>query len=189
MSIRIRLKKIQELAESRKMSAEEILSAVNIESAEYIEINTTEQLKELSSVLIIPMCELLQGVDSDLLNDVKISRSTEGFCKTSSRGAKEYYTYQHLATSNTAPELMALKVTLHCNSAENIVLNGGHASKEVVFVLNGTVRVDWRRSHSVSSFSEVLVAGDSIYISPNVPHSFIALEDGSEILAFNYKLP
>ncbi|MHC8316448.1 hypothetical protein [Pseudomonas sp. LB3P31] len=189
MTIRIRLERIQELAESRKMSAEEVLRTVNIESAEYVEIDTTEKLKELSSVLIIPMCDLLQGVDSDLENGVKISRVNEGFCKTSSRGGKKYYTYQHLATSNTAPELMALKVSLHCNGAEDIVLNAGHVSKEVVLVLKGVVRVDWGGSHSVSCFSEVLVAGDSVYVSPNVPHSFIALEDGSEILAFNYKLP
>ncbi|VVO18387.1 cupin domain-containing protein [Pseudomonas fluorescens] len=189
MSIKIGIAKIEELAASRKMSVDEVLRAINAVRTEYVVIDSMSELQKLADVLIIPMDEVLRGLRSDLTNGVKIFKRNEGFRKVSSRDGKKYYTYQHLATTNSAPELMALKVTLHCGSLEDVVLNEGHSSREVVYVLKGAVRVDWGDGVEAERQAEVLLEGDSIYISPNVPHSFMALEGSSEILAFNYSLP
>jgi len=188
MSVKISVSRIEQLAASRKMSVEEVISAVSTRRGDYVEIESTSELQKLADILIMPMSEVLRGVCTDLTDGVKILRRDEGFCKVSNRGGNEYYTYQHLATSNSAPELMALKVALHCGCLENIVLNEGHSSREVVYILEGVVRVDWGSSAEAGRRTEVLNKGDSIYLSPNVPHSFIALEEASEILAFNYCL-
>jgi len=188
MTIRISVSKVEQLAVSRKMNVEEVLKSVNFKCGEYIEFKSTGKLVRLANVLVMPISELVRDVSTDLTEGVKILRNNEGFCKVSNRGGNEYYTYKHLATSNSAPELMALKVVLHCESSENIVLNEGRSSKEVVYVLKGVVRVDWGNGLGAERRTEVLNEGDSIYLSPGVPHSFMGLELNSEILAFNYCL-
>ena len=50
------------------------------------------------------------------------------------------------------------------------------------------MRFDWTEEGGDKVKSSTLNPGDSVYISPGVKHSFIALEPGSEILAFNYEL-
>ena len=124
---------------------------------------------------------------SDLDGGVKISGPGEGFRITSQRGGAPYYTYQHLATTNAAPELMALKLTLHCHDEAGIVLNDGHDSKELIYVLKGDVRFDWidpagqRREARVNQ-------GGSCYVDAGVPHSFSSIGPTAEVLAINYRM-
>lgn len=190
MSIVIDLARLEKLASKRKMSVGEVVGEAEIKgaSANCIKLESMRELQLIADKLLMPLSELLGGVGSDLDAGVAVYKAHQGFVKEVSREGSKYYTYQHLATSNTAPELMALKVLLHCESDEKICLNSGHLSREIVYVLKGCVRVDWYDKGTASIRNGTLNEGDSIYISPGVEHSFIAIELGAEILAFNYEL-
>lgn len=190
MSIAINISQVEMLSGKRKMSVDEVLNAIDesCPASGVLELESFEKVQKLADTLIMPVSELLADTRKDLDGGVVISRSDEGFAKEVSRKGSRYYTYQHLATSNTAPELMALKVLLHCEDNDGVALNRGHASREVIYALKGSVRFDWRDEGAEDVKSATLNPGDSVYISPGVKHSFIALESGAEILAFNYEL-
>lgn len=190
MSIEINMSQVGILSSKRKMSVDEVLSVVkkSCPTSGALELDDFAQLQKLADKLVMPVSELLASTGNDLECGVVIYKSDEGFAREISREGSRYYTYQHLATSNTAPELMALKVFLHCDNREAVVLNGGHAAREVIYTLKGRVRFDWTEEGGDKVKSSTLNPGDSVYISPGVKHSFIALEPGSEILAFNYEL-
>jgi len=149
-----------------------------------------EALKRLADTLIVP-CSILSGDngldDSDLDGGVKITARDEGFRITSERGGAPYYTYQHLATTNAAPELMALKLTLHCDNEEGIVLNEGHDSKELIYVLKGDVRFDWIDPSGEPRMARVNEGG-SCYVDAGIPHSFSSIGSTAEVLAINYRM-
>lgn len=190
MSILINASQIEKLSSKRKMSVDEVLDVVGecCNRAGVLELESFDALQKLADKLVMPISELLVDTRKDLESGVVIFKSDQGFAKEVCREGSRYYTYKHLATSNTAPELMALKVSLHCESREAVVLNGGHASREVIYVLKGSVRFDWRGDGAEDAETATLNFGDSVYISPGIKHSFMALESGAEILAFNYEL-
>jgi mannose-6-phosphate isomerase-like protein (cupin superfamily) len=176
--------KLEKLAIGRKMDASQVMSGFAMEEGG-VKLDSMDDLRALSDRLILPMDQVLEAVDSDLDDGVKVCRKAEGFVRTSERNGNRYYTYQHLATSKAAPELMALRVTVHCNSDDQVVLNGGHGSKEIVYITKGPIRMDWQALGQLRQVD--LREGDSVFLSPNVSHSFRALgSQDAELLAFNY---
>lgn len=83
---------------------------------------------------------------------------------------------------------MALRLDLHSDNLQPLKLNDGHDSKEIVYVTKGAVKVQWIGDNETLK-ENILYEGDSIFISPNVPHSFTNNIAGqkSEIIAINYK--
>ena len=185
MTIVVDAKALEETAESRKMNFQDLADGMERSGSELL-IQDVDQLKAISDKMIVKPEVLAHGYagESDLTNGVRIYRANEGFKRTVQREQNDYYTYQHLATTNDAPELMALKVSLHCHKNRDVVLNSGHDSKELVCVLSGKVKMDW--SDSGTDCSELLSPGDSVYLSPNIPHSFMCEDGEAEIIAVNY---
>lgn len=172
---------VRNLIEGRKMCPADVLK--NHQSTEdKIIFNDINHLRELSDKLAVPMKDFF--TENDLDNGVKISRKDSAFSRTIEKNGTKYYTYNHLATTKTESNLMALRVNLHCRDEEKIILNGGHASKEIIYVTKGVVRMDWETKNE-RTHAELNV-GDSAYLSPGVSHSFIALVDDSELIAVNY---
>lgn len=189
MSIEVNISQVARLASRRKMSVDEVLSNIHhkCSSAAVLELENFDALKKLSDKMLMPVSELLADTGNDLEKGVVIFESGQGFTREVCREGNSFYTYQHLATSNTAPELMALRVRLNCENQDAVVLNSGHDSREIVYILKGVVRFDWREEAAEDTVSRSLNQGDSVYISPGVKHSFVALEEGAELLAFNYE--
>lgn len=177
---------IERHATNRKMLISSLVDEGQIDE-NHISLNNINELANLSKVLAVPVASLFEASGDDLTNDIKVYRADEGFVRTSSREGREYYTYRHLATTDAAPELMALHVTVRCTEEDAVVLNGGHPSKELIYVLEGKIRMHWdarAERHHVD-----LAPGDSVFLRPGVSHSFISIGDdgrSAALLAFNY---
>jgi mannose-6-phosphate isomerase-like protein (cupin superfamily) len=185
MSFEISFHNVRRIAESRKMLVAEALDGFDSDS-DVVRLAHAEDLRALATRLLVSPSELLLGQD-DLDDGIKVCRREQGFSRAQQRKGKLYYTYQHLATTSAAPELMALRVTVHCNDEEDVVLNAGHDSKELVYVTVGGIRMHWDTGSGVREVD--LGQGDSVYLAPGIPHSFRSIEGESELLAFNYRLP
>ncbi len=172
---------VRNLIQGRKMCPDDVLKNHQSEGDKII-FNDINHLKELSDKLAVPMKDFF--TENDLDNGVKISRKDSSFGRTVEKNGTKYYTYNHLATTKTEPNLMALRVNLHCRDEDKIVLNGGHDSKEIIYVTKGVVRMDWETKDGRKHVE--LNVGDSAYLAPGVSHSFIALVDDSELIAVNY---
>ncbi|MED4590505.1 cupin domain-containing protein [Priestia flexa] len=175
---------LKDWSELRKMLPEEILSQYEVQDDKVV--LTYEQLKKLSEKLDLSISTILgKSEPSDLNNGIKVSRASEGYKRTSIKNGKEYYTYNHLVTTNVYPTLMPLRVELHVNDNQSVVLNGGHDSTEIVYVTKGTVKMHWENDGHV--YDVDLYVGDSAYIHPGISHSFIAAgEDKAELIAINW---
>ncbi len=186
--MKIDLNILEQVAISRKMPIDDLIRGFRVENGS-VELPEAEALAKLASKLIVPASALTGGEPSgttDLDGGVKIAEPGEGFRITGERGGAPYYTYQHLATTDAAPELMALKLTLHCNSEKGIVLNDGHDAKELIFVLRGDVRMDWVDPEGAQRTAR-LQQGASVYVDPGLPHSFSSIGETAEVLAINYR--
>jgi uncharacterized RmlC-like cupin family protein len=181
-NIELEKRHVKSLVEGRKMLASEVIKNYEFGEDKVVFKNFNE-LKELSDKLAVPLKDFF--VEDDLDQGVKISRENEGFSRTIERNGVKYYTYNHLVTTKSDPKLMALRLDLHCNDTTQICLNGGHDSKELIYVTRGKVRMDWQTDEGIRH--EELSVGDSVYVSPGVSHSFIAIDgDSSEVIAINY---
>jgi len=183
VEIHIPLRRLKQLAESRKMVVDAV--TVDLDKDEHsVRLSGFADARLLADRLVMPMSSLIEMADSDLDEGIRVCRREDGFVRDAERQGKLYYTYQHLATSNAAPELMALRVTVYCNKEEDVVLNAGHGSKELVYVTKGNIRMHWNGAEGTRNVD--LAEGDSVYLNPDVPHSFRALDGTAELLAFNY---
>ena len=176
--------KLEKLATGRKMELPQVLDGFASKDGG-VQVNALEDLRVLSDRLILPVEQLLEATANDLDDGVKVCRKQEGFVRSSERAGRKYYTYQHLATSKAAPELMALRVTVHCKDEDHVSLNGGHGSKEIVYITKGPIRMHWEAAGVRRQVD--LNEGDSVFLLPNVSHSFRSLDEhDGELLAFNY---
>lgn len=185
-SIAIGRAHLEALLATRKMTMEHVQDIAA--DACHAHFQNMAQLQELAHYLSIPLSEFFVGYGaSDLDDGVKIARQGEGFKREEVRDGVHCYTYEHLVTTNHDPQLMALRLDLHGDSSQPLRLNAGHGSKEVVYVTKGEVRVRWVGNDNEVK-ERVLGNGDSIFIAPNVPHSFINHWFGvpAEIIAINY---
>lgn len=184
MTINLLKKDIAELSHSRKKTLEEVVEGFSYDD-KYVFVQSMDDLNKLAETLNVKISKLFDSEEDDDINEgIKIQYNNEGYSRTSKRNGKDYYTYKHLITTNTDADLMPLRVTLHCMDDEDVSLNAGHNSKEVIYVTKGKIKMDWESNNQ--RYSKVLTIGDSAYIHPGVPHSFMALEKDAELLAFNY---
>lgn len=181
-NISISKQRVSELIAGRKMSPESVLLDYDVQNDE-VKFKDFAQLSSLADKLVVPIKDFFE--EDDLDHGVKIGRKSNAFSRTIEKNGTKYYTYNHLATTKTEPNLMSLRVELHCKDQDKVTLNSGHVSKEIVYVTKGKVRMDWKAKDGNQHYEELNV-GDSAYVSPYIPHSFMALEDSSELIAVNY---
>ncbi|MBF2304038.1 cupin domain-containing protein [Staphylococcus epidermidis] len=172
---------IENLCNSRKMLLTDL--PLNYEDNNHILIKDDYELQNIASLLNVTVRDLFEL--PKVKKGVIKQESKNAYRRTSQRNNKDYYTYEHMVTVPEESNLMSLKVILHCQNENDIQLNDGHPSKELVYVTKGTIRVDWVESNDEKK-TDILNVGDSLYIYPNTPHSFMSLENNSELLAFNY---
>lgn len=182
--VKLRKDIIEKWALLRKMNPAEVLAGYTVNENE-ITMNYQEMV-DLCNQLNVPPSKLLEETtELDLDRGIKISRNGQTYKRTSERNGKKYYTYNHLVTTTAYPTLMPLRVELHCNDENDIVLNGGHDSTEIVYVTKGTVRMHWEYDNKIHQLD--LNIGDSAYIQPGVSHSFMAVgNEDAELIAINW---
>ena len=171
----------EDLIASRKMTYHEFVDLAR-KDGDVITFRSLDDVRKVADKLDVPVSHLFD--EDDLDDGVKICRGLEGFQRTETRNGEEYYTYTHLATSKTAPELMALHLTAHNDKEEKVTLNAGHGAKEFVYILRGNIKMHWK--NGISQRSTLLETGDSVYLMPGIPHSFIAEQGDAELLAVNF---
>lgn len=183
----ISISTLRRLIESRKMTEEEVVPKYDL-SGDSLEL-TFQEIKEIAKSLVVPVSSLIAnniGIDAnenDLNNGIKIGRAIGAYERSSQRRDTLYYTYHHLAKTKTQPTLMPLRITIHCLDPERVVMNA-HETREFVYVSVGPIRFHW--SMSECDHIEILEQGDSVYIEPNIDHSFTAILKEGEIIAINY---
>lgn len=175
---------LTEWASLRKMTPEEILNQFEI--VEDKVTLTFEQATELGNKLNVSVADLIVSTDTnDLDKGIKIARDNKGYKRTSVKNGKEYYTYNHLVTTNAYPTLMPLRVEMHVNDEDAVILNGGHDSTEIVYVTKGKVRMNWEYNNA--AHQDILEVGDSAYIHPGISHSFTTYgSEEAELIAINW---
>lgn len=185
-NISVRSETFKPIIEGRKMAFHDFLKNHGLEEkGSEVILESFNELESIAKELSTPIKDFFDNaVTNDLENGVKFGRKSDAFKRTVKREGTEYYTYNHLATTDAEPNLMALRVELHCKDDRKVVLNSGHGSKEIVYVTKGQVKVDW--DYKGRKHAGILNEGDSLYIEPGVPHSFIANQDKSELIAVNY---
>ena len=143
------------------------------------------EVESLAKELALPITFFFEKkAGNDLNKGIAIERSQGAFERKSYRKEKLYYTYRHLAKTSTVPSLMALHVTLHCSDKADMELNGGHPDREIIYVTKGSVLMNWKENEINEA---VLNEGDSVYVHPGVPHSFISNgSETAEIIAVNF---
>lgn len=188
MTNKIKLEKntVEGLLASRKMTLSHLNETAKVEGSNVV-FGSFEKLKDLADQISVPVARFFDSGASDLDDGVKIARRNDTFNRKEIRNGEHYYTYHHLATTSEEPSLMALRLDVHCHDPKKIALNEGHGSKELVYVTKGTVQVQWKNNEGTLR-EGVLNEGDSIFVWPNTPHSFTALnaESPAEIIAVNY---
>ena len=177
---------VEVLLASRKMTLSHLNEAAKVE-VDNVVFGSFAKLKDLADQISVPVATFFDNGTSDLDDGVKIARRDNTFNRKEIRNGEHYYTYHHLVTTSEEPSLMALRLDVHCHDPQKITLNEGHGSKELVYVTKGTVQVQWTNKEGTLRES-VLNEGDSIFVWPNTPHSFTALnaESPAEIIAVNY---
>lgn len=177
---------VEGLLASRKMTLSHLNGSAKVEG-ENVVFGSFGELNDLAGQISVPVAAFFEKGASDLDDGVKIARRDDTFKREEIRDGEHYYTYHHLATTSAEPSLMALRLDVHCHDPQKITLNAGHGSKELVYVTKGTVQVQWTNTEGTMR-EDVLNEGDSIFVWPNTPHSFTALNADSpaEIIAVNY---
>nr|AFM38994.1 non-heme Fe-binding protein [Pseudomonas syringae] len=176
------------LLQSRKMALENIRGLYQeVGDAIHLDLG---QLTGLAARLDFPLAYVIDCFDdagSDLRHRVKICRKQGQFERLRVVGSHKQpaYLYRHVMKTTADKHLMVLRTSPLFTRAEDAPLNGGHQVREIVYVLSGRVGVNWA-GKSGKRRSEVLAAGDSIFIESWVPHSFHALEADAQILAVDY---
>ncbi len=179
---------IASILASRKMTLEQLAGIADVHDDNVVFLSF-QVLRDFSDHIAVPLSEFYQEAPNcDLDNGVKIARRNETFSRDEIRDGVHYYTYHHLVTTKADPKLMALRLDLHSNENQPLRLNTGHGSREVVYVTRGTVRVQWLDNEQQLN-EEILNEGDSIFVTPFVPHSFTnhSTQEKSEIIAINYQ--
>jgi len=184
-AIQFPLSKIRLLVEGRKKLLTEITAPLTVKD-DTVTFKDVMAVDAFAKELDVPIKAVFEsGERTDLDEGVKIGRGASAYKRTSERSGVPYYTYHHLVTTSDEPNLMALRVDLHAKDGMPVRFNAGHDSKEIVYVTRGRVRVDWTPAQRATR-TEYLEQGDSIYIEPGVPHSFMAAAEATEIIAVNY---
>lgn len=170
---------------SRKMTLENLNNFADINDSSVV-FHSHQSLVNFSNSSALPLSIFFNDAD-DLDDGVKIARKNDTFSRDETRDDVHYYTYHHLVTTKTDPDLMALRLDLHSNNTQPLKLNSGHKTKEVVYVTRGKVRIQWLDENNQLN-EDILNEGDSIFITPFVPHSFTNFDKNlkSEIIAINY---
>lgn len=174
---------VDEYIKLRKMDPNEKMKLVELQGNHY-KMDFDEVIK-LSKDLSLDISLLLKGItQSDLDKGVKIARK-DGYYRENIKNGKKYYTYNHLVTTSEYPTLMPLRVGIHIKNGENVMLNDGHKSTEIVYITKGEVNMDWE--FKGNRYTKTLYEGDSAYISPYISHSFTSnSSQDSELIAINW---
>jgi len=166
---------------ARKMTPQEFADLADV-TQEPVRFTSLEVVKKVADRLRLPIDRFVG--ESDLDHGVNVCRGLEGYQRTEERDGKKYCTYTHLANSRTAPNLMSLHLTLHCNDTQNVVLDSAHDTREFVYILRGNVKMHWDTGGPRRD--TLLNEGDSVYLQPGVSHCFMAQTPDAEILAVNF---
>ncbi len=144
-----------------------------------------EMLEKLAKALTINLRDLFP-ITADTDRGVKFQFKKGRYTRTIWRKGKPYYVYEDLITTTENVSLRPEILTLLCTREEERVLNEGHFLHQCTYALHGKLRFYWKFEDKV--YSQDFEEGDSWYIRPFVPHSFISLDpnDLAKIIAFTF---
>lgn len=147
---------------------------------------TLPDVKRICEGLSVPLFELLRlakNCGDDLTCKVKIGRNSGYYERIATKNGVRSYHYRHVLKTSSDYHFMALRTTPLYE--DEVYLNDGHATKELVYVLRGSVFMHWQKG--LGAIRKVtLNQGDSVYIEPWVKHAFSKIEPDSEILAVDF---
>jgi len=116
---------LRKLIEGRKMGFDEFIQSKKIEiNDKQANFENIKHLQKIADQLAIPVNHFFD--DEDLDDGIKIGRKSDAFSRKIKRNGSDYYTYNHLVTTKNEPNLMALRVELHCRNKDQITFNRGH---------------------------------------------------------------
>lgn len=164
-------------------------SGVPLETIRQIEagqaLPSLEALQQMAQAMTVNLRDLLPIVP-DTTEGIKVLRKADRYTRTIHRGGKPYYLYADLVTTTENVGLRPEAITLLCTEERDVVMNKGHFLHQCTFALHGRVRFFWEfeGQRKSADFDE----GDSWYIRPYIPHSFMSLDKHNlaTIIAFTF---
>ncbi|MGW4116565.1 cupin domain-containing protein [Actinosynnema sp. NPDC004786] len=142
-------------------------------------------LAGVAAALSTSIADLVPAPEDDLTDGVRFQLPDEDSSIVGSRGGMDYYVYRCLVRSPSVPMLIPLVVDVLVDDRERAEFNGGHAGHEFIYVMEGSVHMQW--GDKAEPKAADLPTGASIYISPYVSHTFTALGGrNARLLAVNF---
>lgn len=142
-------------------------------------------LDKLATALETHIAELTPCASTDLCDGVQIKEADTGDVYVGVRNGQEYYRYRELVRSRDCPNMVSLIVDVLGTDPVRAQFNAGHDGHEFIYVVDGDVQASWGDPAAPSTAR--LQQGSSLYISPNVPHTFTAASSsGARLLAVNF---
>ena len=144
------------------------------------------KLDRLARALGTTIAALVPDPDDDLDLGVTFQRPGDNESRQTVRGGVDYYGFQCLARTRTMPAFIPLVVDVLVDDPKDVQLNHGHASHEFIYVMEGEIEARW--GDPANPRLEVLPTGSSLYIKPDVPHSWTATPGSgrAKLLAVNF---
>lgn len=164
-------------------------SGVPLETIQQIEAGRTlpslEVLQQLAQALTVNLRDLLPIIP-DTTEGIKVLRKPDRYNRVIERGGKPYYLYADLVTTTENVGLRPEMITLLCAEERDVVMNKGHFLHQCTLALHGRIRFFWEFEGRRKSMD--FQEGDSWYIRPYIPHSFMSLDkqDLATIIAFTF---
>lgn len=175
---------VDEYVELRKMNPQDKMKLVKSQD-EFYEMRF-DDIIELAKELSVDVSLLFTGISQSDVNDgVRVAKKNEVYARKYTKDGKEVYTYNHLVTTKDHPSMMPLRVEVHLKQDDNIIINGGHGSAEIVYITKGDIIMV--RQFEGKKHTNTLCEGDSVYITPKTPHGFKSnSSQDAELIAINW---
>ncbi|MCC8250106.1 cupin domain-containing protein [Saccharothrix luteola] len=142
-------------------------------------------LAGVAAALSTSIADLVPAPEDDLTDGVRLQLPEEDSSVVGRRGGMDYYVYRSLVRSPSVPMLVPLVVDVLVDDPERAEFNGGHAAHEFIYVMEGSVHMQW--GDETAPKTADLPTGASIYISPHVSHTFTALGGrNARLLSVNF---
>jgi transcriptional regulator with XRE-family HTH domain len=154
------------------------------EDSAFVDALTVQKLQQIAQVLGTSASALIPASISDLVAGVKIQGESSGIVIQGMREGVHYYTYTCLVRTNSSPTMIPLLVDVHETTQGMAKFNAGHAGSEFIYVMSGSVEMQW--GDSTDPNVQKIEEGSSIYISPFVPHAFTSVGEQARLVAVNF---
>lgn len=184
-SLLLKSASVEQIFKRRKLDLRTIGHDCVVFYGQKLEVIDLEKFVGLCKTFAISLSDVLIQDEFSVASNLPVAICRKAPLYTKDKfdtNGKHIYTYRNVHRNACDVGLMVYRTSLKSLAAP---LNAGHAAKEIVYILNGKVRLSYSKQNG-KEFVEDMAEGDSVFLAPWVRHSFSKLSEDAEILAIDY---